>query len=225
MRHALLILALTLAAAASAASPPGSNDEDWIPPVEPDELLLEDGTLLSGRLVTMGEDVIVFETESLGRLEIPLANVKRIARGGEGVGVIDDPDYNSLMFCPTPATLERGDFYFRDFELFFLNFGYALSDAFNLSVGTIFPISAEVAMISVGGKYRLVDRETQPLGLALTGSYTKLEEMEFGAVGAVAGIGDRQNSLNLTVTRTFDDDGDEETVFLISTVMSTTMCW
>jgi len=53
------------------------------------------------------------------------------------------------------------------------------------------------------------------VGLALAASYTFLEEVRFGAVGAVAGIGDRRNSLNLAVNRTFDDDGNSETVFLV----------
>lgn len=215
MRHAMTILVLMLAAAAVATeAPPGSNDADYVPPIVPDELLLMDGTLLSGRLIEERADVIVFETASLGRLEIPRSQVKRMASDGERGGVITDPDYNSLMFCPTPATLEKGDGYFRDFELFFLNFGYALTDAFDLSVGTIFPISAEVAMIAVGGKLRLIDRSEREMGLALTGSFTKLEEMHFGAVGAVAGFGDRLRSLNLAVNRTFDDDGDAETVFI-----------
>jgi hypothetical protein len=71
------------------------------------------------------------------------------------------------MICPTPATLARVDIDFRDFELFVLNLGTSLTDAFDLSVGTLFPVSADVLMITVGGKLRLVDRERQSLGLAV----------------------------------------------------------
>ncbi len=118
------------------------------------------------------------------------------------------------MFCPTPATLDKGESYFRDYELFFLNFGYSVTDELDLSLGTLFPISTEVLMLSVGAKLRLLDRETQPLGLALLGSYTQLEEINFGSIGIVAGIGDRRQSLNLTINRSFDDDGDAETILL-----------
>ena len=137
-----------------------------------------------------------------------------LARGTDRAGAITDPDYNSLMFCPTPATLARGDSYFRDFELFILNFGLSVTDAFDLSIGTLFPVSSDVMMVSVGGKLRLLDRSESPLGLALVGSYTSLEEIQFGGVGFVAGIGNKRNSLNLSVSRTFDDDGDTETVIL-----------
>ena len=184
-------------------------------PLEPAEILLTDGTILTGRIIEEHEDYVVFETETLGRMEILRANIKRIAHSGDRSGVMIDPDYNSLMFCPTPATLAKGDSYFRDFELFFLNFGAGVTDAFDLSIGTLFPFSADVVMVSIGGKLRLIDREVQPIGLALVGSYTKLEEVSFSAVGAVMGVGNKRSSFNVLVNQTSDDDGDSETVFII----------
>ena len=214
LRPQAAILAILLLAAVAAAA---ANDFAGAPAAgsPPDEVLLTDGTLLAGRILEELADRIVFETDALGRLEIPRASIVRLARGAERTGALSDPDYNSLMFCPTPATLAKGDSYFRDFELFFLNYGASLADAFNLSVGTLFPVSSEVLMISLGGKLRLADRETQPVGLALTGSYTRLEEVKFGAVGVVAGGGDRRRSLNLAVNQTFDDDGDTELAFIL----------
>lgn len=214
LRPQAAILAILLLVAVAAAA---ANDFAGAPAAgsPPDEVLLTDGTLLAGRILEELADRIVFETDALGRLEIPRASIVRLARGAERTGALSDPDYNSLMFCPTPATLAKGDSYFRDFELFFLNYGASLADAFNLSVGTLFPVSSEVLMISLGGKLRLADRETQPVGLALTGSYTRLEEVKFGAVGVVAGVGDRRRSLNLAVNQTFDDDGDTELAFIL----------
>lgn len=209
------ILALFLLVASAAAAPNDFGAAPAAGAAPRDEVLLTDGTLLTGRILEEHADRIVFETDALGRLEIPRTNIVRLARGVERTGALSDPDYNSLMFCPTPATLARGDSYFRDFELFFLNYGAAVSDALNLSVGTLFPVSSEVLMVSLGGKLRLVDRETQPVGLAITGSYTRLEEVRFGAVGAVAGVGDRRRSLNLAVNQTFDDDGGTELAFIL----------
>ena len=205
---ALFLMILCLGAVAAAAPYEFSDDTATPPPPRQDELLLNDGTLLLGTIIEERADVVVFETAALGRMEIRRADIVRLAHGGERAGAIADPDYNSLMFCPTPATLARGDSYFRDFELFVLNFGTSLTDAFDLSVGTLFPISADVLMITV------VDRERQPLGLALVGGYTRLEEVQFGSVGVVAGVGNRRNSLNLAVNRTYDDDGDTETVLM-----------
>jgi len=214
-RPRVTILAILLFAATAAATPNDFGGAPAAGAAPRDEVLLGDGTLLTGRILEEFADRIVFETDALGRLEIPRTSIVRLARGVERTGALSDPDYNSLMFCPTPATLARGDSYFRDFELFFLNYGAAVSDVLNLSVGTLFPVSSEVLMISLGGKLRLVDRETQPVGLALTGSYTRLEEVRFGAVGVVVSVGDRRRSLNLAVNQTFDDDGDTELAFIL----------
>jgi len=67
----------------------------------------------------------------------------------------------------------------------------------------------------VGGKFRLIDREEKPVGLALVGSYTKMEDVSFSAVGAVAGVGNKRSSFNVLINRTSDDDGDSETVYII----------
>ncbi len=214
LRTMTLLAFLTLTTAAFAA-PPGQNDTPYTESVLMDEILLTDGIILTGHIIEEFEDYVVFETETLGRMEILRENIERIAHSGERSGVMTDPDYNSLMFCPTPATLAKGDSYFRDFELFFLNFGTGVTDAFDLSFGTLFPLSSDVIMLSIGGKLRLTDRETQGLGLALTGSYTRLEEVSFSAVGMVAGIGNKHSSLNLLINRTRDDDDDTETVYII----------
>lgn len=216
MTRILLLISMLVLAAGAVASP--SEFSVTTPEVQHlDEVLLKDGTMLSGHVIEIRDDVIIFDSGSLGIIEIPQESIVRIARATDRSGVLTDPDFNSLMFCPTPATLAKGDAYFRDFELFFLNFGYAFSDDFNVSFGTLFPISADVIMLSLGGKLKLIDREEKPVGLALVGSYTLLEDVHFGSLGVVAGIGDAHNSLNVTVNHTYDDDGDTENVFLIGT--------
>lgn len=212
--YILLLLALLCGGRASAQEIGGEG----VPPASPeefDEILLKDGSLLLGRVVEESADLVVIETASLGRLEIPRAQIERLALRDAPAGVFADPDQNTIMFCPTPATLPRGDAYFRDFELFLLNVGYGVTGALDLSFGTLFPVSAEVFMLSVGAKWRLVDRDASGLGLALTGSFTVLDETQFGAIGGVAGLGNRRNSLNLSVNRTYDDDGNSETVFIV----------
>jgi hypothetical protein len=180
-----------------------------------DEILLKDGNLLQGKIIEERVDLVIFATESLGRLEIPRDNIRNIAHHGTSEGVIADPDQNSIMFCPTPASLPKGDSYFRDFELFVLNFGFGVTDNFDLSFGTFFPVSSDFIMFTGGAKWRLMDRDVQPVGLALTGSYTLLDDLYFGAVGAVVGIGNARKSLNLAINYAFADGGDSEIVYIL----------
>ena len=214
-RLPFLLLLILLAGGQAPAQEIGGGGLPVASPEDPDEILLKDGSILRGKIAVESAELVIIETASLGRLEIPRTNILRMARGNAPDGVFADPDQNTIMFCPTPATLPGGDAYFRDFELFLLNVGFGVADGFDLSFGTLFPVSSEVFMLSMGGKLKLVDRESSPVGLALTGSYTLLEETHFGAFGAVAGIGNRRNSLNLAVNCTYDDDGATETVFIV----------
>jgi hypothetical protein len=202
-------------AAAQSVGEVGGVDAPLATPERFDEILLKDGTMLQGTIVDQNGERVVIETTSLGRLEIPRSNIERMALREAQGGVFADPDRNTIMFCPTPATLPKGDVYFRDFELFFLNLGFGLTESVDLSFGTLFPFSSDVLMLSAGGKWELVDRESSPVGLALTGSYTMLEETHFGAIGGVAGIGNQRNSLNLAINRTYDDDGAMDTIFIV----------
>jgi hypothetical protein len=214
-RLALLLLLALLCGGQASAQEIGGEGAPLASPAKLDEILLKDGSLLLGRIIEESADLVVIETASLGRLEIPRANIERLARRDAPAGIFPDPDQNTIMFCPTPATLPKGDAYFRDFELFLLNVGFGVTDALDLSFGTLFPVSSDVFMLSVGAKFRLVDRDSTGIGLALTGSYTVLEETQFGAFGGVAGIGNRRNSLNLSVNYTYDDAGETEMVYIV----------
>jgi len=181
----------------------------------PDKLLLKDSTVLIGSIVTEGETAVVIRTDSMGELEIPRSEIAEIARSGSPLHRLVDPDANTVMFCPTPATLSKGDTYFRDFELFFLNFGTGITDNFDLSLGTLFPFYSGAFMYSVGGKLRLIDREHHPVGLALTANFTSLENSGFVSFGGVLGAGDAHRSVNLAVSSTQGKNGAQDTLILL----------
>ncbi|MCP4293355.1 MAG: hypothetical protein GY780_16135 [bacterium] len=199
----------------------GGDDEPLKKNTSPDEILLQDGTILHGSIIESNDEFIVLETPSLGQIKIPVNNIKQISRENETQGVYSDPDQNTIMFCPTPATLPKGDLYFRDFELFLLNFGYGVTDNFDVSFGTVFPISTEATLLTVGGKFRLLDREKLPIGVAATVGFTKLSDSHFTSVGLVAGIGDARKSMNFSVNHTFKDNDTEDTIYLVGADMQT----
>ncbi len=215
MKHIMIVAVflLVLTGISFAGSDDFGNTSKLPPP--PDELLLKDGTLLTGTIISESEEFVVFESTSLGRLEISRDRIVSLAGPDDRYGALIDPDANSIMFCPTPETMEKGDGYFRNYELFFLNFGTSLSDEFDLSLGTMFPITGDLVFISIGGKYRLLDRKEQPIGLALIGNYTVIDDFSFHSLGVVAGVGDHHRSLNLMINRSTNDDGNSETIFIV----------
>ncbi len=213
-----LVLLLLICLAAPGGARTGSGAGVLSGPTEPrpDQILLLDGTLIFGKIISEDDTTIVIETKNLGTLSLPQRKIAEIHRGKSGKTFRKDPDYNSIMFCPTPATLPTGANYFRDFELFFLNFGYGVSDRLNVSFATLFPITSTWLMGSGGAKFMLLDREVDPLGLAFTGSFTKLHDEDgFTALGVVAGFGDRDRSLNFNLNWSWGVEGDGNGAVLI----------
>lgn len=119
---------------------------------------------------------------------------------------VENPDINSIMFCPTPQTLPAGSSYFRDIELFFLNYGYSLNDDTNISIGTHFPVTGELRFVSAGFKHRLYDRDEHQFGLAVFANGTFYDDGSFGVVGVIAGNGNNDRSLNLSVSQGYNED-------------------
>ncbi len=126
-----------------------------------------------------------------------------------------DPDRNTILLGPTPETLPKGSAYFRNFELLILNFGLAPADAFNLSFGMIFPVTGELVSLSGGFKLRLVDRAADGLGLAVAASGTYLEDGAFGSIIGIAGVGSERSSLNLSIHRSYAENSDALSYFIV----------
>ncbi len=218
MRIALALLLLTWLALPAAARSGMANSLKQGDRAEKshDEILLEDGTLLAGHIVAENDSIVTLETPSLGRVEVQRSQIQAIHRAGERFGVLQDPDCNSILLVPTPATVGRGSGYFRSFELLILNAGFGITDRLDLSVGTLFPISGEWNFIALGAKFAAVDRRTQPFGLALTGSHIIApDEQRFSTLGGVIGIGDARRSLNLALDYGVDEDGEHGTRLLL----------
>ncbi len=204
-----LIFALPLSVFAQAVS----SDR---PPVLA-SIELVDGTTLRGRVVEESSERVVLEHATLGRLEIARDRIARVVyETGETPNPRDswkiDPSYNSIVLTPTPATLPKGTGYFRDFELLFLNLGYAPSDQVNLAIGTVFPVTSSLVGFIAGAKVRLLDREQYGVGVALNGSFTFFEDLEndsLSSLGVVLGVGDRRQSLNVSFSGAFVGDEGE----------------
>jgi len=196
-----------------------------------DTVILKTGKCLEGRIVSENADSLVIKVKNIQNhhqlvfeeLTLAREDVASLRYGNFGSEVNDltllhDPDYNSIMFCPTPATIPKGDFYFRDFELYFLNFGWGAGESTSLSFMTHFPIVSVMSFGSIGIKHSLLDRETAPLGLALAGSYTFFtgdltKSLLTGSL--ILGLGDKDRSLNLLVNQSYQKDGDPFTTFVL----------
>lgn len=92
-----------------------------------------------------------------------------------GVGLaeekIDKRYEHDLFIMPTAFTLEKGQSYFTNYELFFINYGFAVTPSTHLAVFSLFPVTGDfVETVSIGFKQNLA--QTEKGGIALFGSYT-----------------------------------------------------
>ncbi len=227
----LVILLCTLTQGASSAlaqsSPPDSVTHVAT-------IRLTDGSVLRGRIVAETTDTVVIETVSVGRIRIDRTRIVSITYESETGGpearvestpaptteipVADpstDPDINSVMFGPTPETLPKGSAYFRNFQLLILNFGYGITDDVSLSLGVLFPVSADFQMVSLGFKYRILSRERYPVGLAVAANGAAISDETLATLSGILGVGNPRTSLNLSIHKPFIDDGTDDPAFFI----------
>ncbi len=211
MRKLILVLVFLILAVPVAARTGAKNSQPT--PISAserlDEILLKDGSILTGHILAEDTIQVVIEIEGIGRLEVPRDRIKDILRAGSRLGARIDPDRNSILLTPTAETLPKGSQYFRSFELLFLNYGVAVTDNLNLSMACFFPVSPNWNFLALGAKWRVLDRGEELLGLAVTGSYLIApNDQTFSTLGMVLGVGDAHRSLNMAIDYGVDEDGE-----------------
>ena len=144
-------------------------------PFEPlDTITMNDGSVLKGRIVDEDQDKVVLETP-FGRLDVPRDEIDLIERtdshGRTQFEGQHDPDTNSIFLTPTPETKGHGA-YFRNYMLFFVNWGLAVHENVDVTVGTFLPITGDFEWLSAGIKWRLFSREEHRVGVAVIANGT-----------------------------------------------------
>ena len=70
------------------------------------------------------------------------------------------PGDHELLIMPTAYTMEKGQSYFSDYELVFLNYSYAVSSGTHLAVFTLFPVTADfLETLTFGAKQKYINGE------------------------------------------------------------------
>lgn len=114
---------------------------------------------------------------------------------------------HELLLMPTAYTMEKGDSYFEDYELFFINFSHAVSDGTHLSAFSLFPVTTDfLDTFTLGLKQRVYASEK--FSGAFWGSFTP--KGSGLTLGGVASIGKRAQSVHLAIGGLKDVDSGSE---------------
>lgn len=161
-------------------------------PVNPDtvKISLYDGSVLIGRVVSETDKVVVFETKSGIKSEIPKSQIKqRTAMTGRVVkGEVwnDDPNKTRLFFAPTGRPLNKGEGYFSVYEVFFPFLAVGITDRFTLAGGiSLFP-GVNQQLLYVAPKYCFFKQENVNISAGVL--YMKVPEVDRG-IGIVYSVG------------------------------------
>ena len=87
------------------------------------KISLKDGSILIGKVISENDDIIIFETNSGIKSEIPKVEIKKrdivTNKLVEGEVWESDPNQTRLFFSPTGRALDKGEGYFAIYEIFF----------------------------------------------------------------------------------------------------------
>ncbi len=122
------------------------------------------------------------------------------------------PGDNELLFTPTAYTMPAGNSYFTDYELYLLNYTYAITDRTHIGVFLPFPITTDfIRLVTLGIKQNYF--KTEWLQSAVFASYTF--DSSLLVFGNSVSVGSPTNGANLSggLAR-FMDNSDSNLLYL-----------
>lgn len=113
---------------------------------------------------------------------------------------------HELLLMPTAYTMEQGQSYLSSYELFFLNYTYAVSPSTHVGVFTLFPITTSfLETVTLGVKQQYLNTDVVK-GAAWVTYTPKISGM---TLGTVFSFGRPDNGLSLGLSTAGELDSDE----------------
>ena len=139
---AILLFVLCTLAGAGTASAQERRDTVTVDSVRTHLLVLQDGSRMLGRLVRETPDSVSFVSNGVS-FTVPRSQVtavRSIDAIRKGQYVFPDPNRTRLFFAPTARMLAKGEGYFSDSDLLFVNLAGGVTSSFTMGGGmTLIP--------------------------------------------------------------------------------------
>jgi hypothetical protein len=174
------------------------------------EIVLKDGSTIKGKIIKQENGVIEVMTKNLGTLNLKQENIASMKQFDESTipktndkGWLENPSPVSYFLSPSAQTLSKGQVELRNVTFVYNEFGFGLSDNFNVGLGLIPTIGLPLILtaklsIPLANNLKLGASSTNILLLAANNSSTALG----GLSNVFMTIGDRDRSV--TVGTIFD---------------------
>lgn len=217
----LLAVLLTFSAAAAQAQTSATPIIGIPAPDVTQELELNDGSSVIGRVESVGEGRFVFRTTSGVEMTVDVTAVRSLkpVTGHIVNGELwrEDPNPTRLFFAPTGRSLKKGEAYFGVYELFLPFVQVGVTDRISIGAGTPLIFGDVERPFWVTPKVQLLERRSTAVSAGVM-HFFNVDEASIGiAYGVVTqGSADRAATIGVgyAYERTDDDDAGSAVVMI-----------
>jgi len=110
-------------------------------------ITLIDGNEIHGKIIERKKYELDIQTETLGKVTIPLKNIKKMTevqqgRVKDGEYWFPNPNSTRYLFSPTAIPLKKGEGYYQNAYVLANSANYGISDNFTIGGGVFLPVAA-----------------------------------------------------------------------------------
>ena len=216
----LLAALLTFSAAAAQAQPPPVAIEIPAAGVT-QELELNDGSSVIGRVESVGEGHFVFRTTSGVEMTVDVTAVRSLkpVTGHIVNGELwrEDPNPTRLFFAPTGRSLKKGEAYFGVYELFLPFVQVGVTDRISIGAGTPLIFGDVERPFWVTPKVQLLERRSTAVSAGVM-HFFNVDEASIGIAYGVVTQGSADSAATIGIgyayAQTDDEDGGSAVVMI-----------
>ena len=222
VRVAGFLIALLMVSTVAVAQPPVPPVVIEIPPAGvTQELELNDGSSVIGRVESLSEERFVFRTTSGVEMTIENSAVRSIGpfdgRIVNGERWRDDPNPTRLFFAPTGRSLKKGEAYLGVYEILLPFVQVGVTDRISIGAGTPLVFGDFEQPFWVTPKVKLIETRSTAVSAGVM-HFFNIDEASIGIAYGVVTQGSADNAvtvgLGYSYARTDDEDAGSAVVML-----------
>jgi hypothetical protein len=221
MIRLLLAAVLTFSAVAAQAQTSAIPIIEIPAPGVTQELELNDGSAVIGRVESVGEGRLVFRTTSGVEMTVDVTAVRSLkpftGRIVNGELWREDPNPTRLFFAPTGRSLKKGEAYFGVYEILLPFVQVGITDRISIGAGTPLIFGDVERPVWVTPKIRIMESRSTALSAGVM-HFFNVDDASIGIAYGVVTQGSTDNAvtvgLGYSYARTDNDDADSGVLML-----------
>ena len=192
------------------------------------EIVLNDGAVFTGTILSRDSTTIVFQTNTISRIDIPVRQMKSLKKiqppiPGKRSYKIVNPFPTKYFFTQSAINLQKGEGYYQNTYIFLNSVNYGLTDYFSIGAGmeilsTIGSISSNTFSptwyIAPKLGFKVSDRFYLGGGVTFANIGGFFDNAKIGMGYGLATFGSTEHNFSIGMTNIYDIDNHDNTVLV-----------